>query len=158
MKPLIQKIVILIFVSFHAGVLTAQDCTDYHIENCRWADRTFLYSRQSKSALFTPGMKSNFSIVVYSGEEYYISVSGHRKLGDIHVRLKDDDENNTVLYDNANFKYEDFFYFKNALTKKLIIEVSVKENEKYKNEKFCIGVLIEFRSDKTIESTGELGF
>lgn len=158
MKPTIQKILFLIFMSLFPAIIFAQDCTDYHIENCRWADRTFLYSRQSRSALFTPGMKSDFNIVVYGGEEYYISVSGHRKLGDIRVRLKEDNEKNTVLYDNADFKYEEYFYFKNALTKKLIIEVSVLENKKYKNEKFCIGVLIEFRNNKSVESAGELGF
>ncbi len=158
MKSIVHKILLLLIISSFQEVSFAQDCTDYHVENCRWADRTFLYSRQSRSALFTPRMKSNFSIVVYGGEEYYISVSGHRKLGDIRVRLKEDDEKQTILYDNANFKYEKYFYFKNALTKKLIIEVSVPENEKYKNEKFCVGVLIEFRRNKAEESSNQLGF
>src|SRR6056297_1034673 len=128
MKYLIHITSVLFFISFFYEISKAQNCADYHVENCRWADRTYLYSRQSRSALFTPGMKSVFNIIVYGGEEYYISVSAHRKLGDIRVQLKENNEKQTILYDNADFKYEDYFYFKNAITKKMIVEVSVPEN------------------------------
>ncbi|SRR6056297_1070998 len=137
----------------------SQNCTNYHIDNCRWADRTFLYSRQSRSALFKPGMTSKFKIVVYGGEEYYISIDGHRKLGDIRLRILEENEKKTVLYDNAEFKYEKFFYFKNSLTKDLTIEVSTKENEKHKNKEFCVGVLIEFRDTGSSEDKNKkVGF
>ncbi len=125
----------------------AQNCEKYHIENCRWADRSFFYSRQSRSAVFTPGMTSKFSIVVYGGEEYYISISGHRKLGDIRLRILESQEDEAVLYDNADYKYEEFFFFKIKRTRKLILEITTEETDgnKEKNKKYCLGVLIEFR-------------
>jgi hypothetical protein len=98
-------------------------------------------------------MKSEFSIVVYGGEEYYISVDGHRKLGDIGVKIYEDDKNRTQLYSNAEFNYEQFFYFKISRTRKLIIEISTqKSKSKGKSDKkYCLGVLIEFRDKKSLE-------
>ena len=139
----------------------SQNCTNYHIENCRWADRTFLYSRQSKSALFKKGMSSEFSIVVYGGEEYYISVDGHRKLGDIRLQIFEDDDQKTQLYDNAEFKYEKFFFFKVSRTRKLIIKISTEEakDNKKPDQKYCVGVLIEFRDTGPSEEAEEdVGF
>ena len=83
---------------FFAGVSYSQNCNNYHINNCRWADISFLYSRQSKSAVFTPGMRSEFMIVVYGGEEYYMSVDSHRKLGDIRLRVYEDNKSKKPLY------------------------------------------------------------
>lgn len=150
-------LILLLFPVFLYG----QNCNNYHISHCRWADRTFIYSRQSRSALFTPGMKSEFSIVVYGGEEYYISVDGHRKLGDIGVKIYEDDKNRTRLYSNAEFNYEQFFYFKISRTRKLIIEISTEEPESGQStdEKYCLGVLIEFRDTKPSEERPEdVGF
>jgi len=137
------------------GNVSAQSCLQYHVENCRWADRTYLYSRQSRSAGFTPGMTSEFKIVVYAGEEYYIAIEGHRKLGDIQMRLKEDDEIKTILYDNADFKYEKYFYFKNSSSKNLIVEITTPpaDNSDEKDKAYCVGVLIQFR--KNIEEAKE---
>ena len=154
------KYLIISLLLFVPLFLNGQNCTNYHIDHCRWADRTFLYSRQSRSAIFTEGMTSSFSIVVYGGEEYYISVDGHRKLGDIRLRIFEDDEQKTMLYDNAEFRYEQFFYFKISRTRKLIIEVSSEEpkSEKTKDDKYCLGVLLEFRDTGKPEEKQDVGF
>ena len=155
------KYLIFILLFFLPIFAFSQNCTNYHIDHCRWADRTFLYSRQSKSALFKKGMSSEFSIVVYGGEEYYISVDGHRKLGDIRLQIFEDDAQKTQLYDNSEFKYEKYFFFKVSRTRKLIVEVSTREPEKDKNpdEKYCVGVLIEFRdTGSPDEAEEDIGF
>lgn len=156
-KPLHIGILGFFLMFMSIGGAYAQNCLQYHVENCRWADRTYLYSRQSRSAGFKPGMSSEFKIVVYAGEEYYISISGHRKLGDIQMRLKEDDELKTILYDNADFKFETYFYFKNSTSRNLIIEISTPlPDDPDENEKvYCLGVLIEFR--KNIENLDEDG-
>lgn len=121
----------------------SQDCFEYHIENCRWApENEFQMSRQSRSSEFAPGEKIEFSIVVYEGEEYYISVNGHRKLGDIRLRIYEDDEERYLLYDNKEYRYEKFFYFKVTNTRNLILEISSEENKD--DKKYCLGVLIEY--------------
>lgn len=141
---------ILLLLFFSALSVNGQNCTHYHIENCRWAGRSFFYSRQSRSASFLPGMTSTFRIVVYGGEEYYISVDGHRKLGDLRLRIYDDSSDEKPLYDNARFKYEEYFYFQNSRTRDLLLEVTSENpkvpEEERSGEKYCLGVLIEFKS------------
>jgi hypothetical protein len=104
-------------------------------------------------------MRSEFSIIVYGGEEYYISVDGHRKLGDIRLRVFEKDDKNALLYDNSEFNYEEFFYFKNSETRNLIVEVKAEEAEDPEEaaEKYCLGVLIEFR-DINKSQKDSLGF
>jgi len=145
-----MKVLLAIVFSISAFLTYGQNCPEYHIDNCRWADESFLYSRQSKSALFTPGMTSEFVITVYGGEEYYVSIKGERKLGKIRIRVKEDNELKTVLYNNAHYDYEDYFYFKNENTRNLIFEVSSEAPKKFSTstERYCLGVLIEFRSYK----------
>jgi hypothetical protein len=144
----LYKSILLFLLSSFAFQANGQSCANYHIENCRWADQSFFYSRQSRSALFIHGTTSKFKIIVYSGEEYYVSVAGHRKLGNIQVKLYVDNDEKEVLYDNSNFDYEEFFYFKNEKTRKLIVEITTEETDDKKDakDKYCIGVLLEFRS------------
>jgi hypothetical protein len=151
------KFVFVVFFLSFSFMAIGQDCVNFHSENCRWADNTFLYSRQSKSALFTPGMSSEFVITIYE-EEYYIAVAGDKKLGKIRIRVKEDNAEKTLLYDNSNYKYEAFFYFKNEQTKNLIIEVSSMARKKFdsSSERNCIGVLIEFRNENNTKK--EVGF
>jgi hypothetical protein len=102
-------------------------------------------------------MTSEFSITVYGGEEYYVSVKGDRQLGDIRIRVKEDDKYKTLLYDNAEYEYEDFFFFKNEVTRNLILQISSEAKGKFSNssDRYCLGVLIEFRAYKKEEpSTG----
>jgi hypothetical protein len=106
-------------------------------------------------------MKSKFSIVVYGGEEYYISVDGHRKLGDIRLRILESGDEEAVLYDNVDYKYEDFFYFKIERTRKLIVEISAEkpDDPEEAEKKYCLGVLIEFRDpDLSGEEGKSVGF
>ncbi|MBI9053095.1 MAG: hypothetical protein JEY96_04725 [Bacteroidales bacterium] len=151
------KIVFLISFTLFSFVALSQNCVNYHSEECRWADDSFLYSRQSKSAMFTPGMSSEFVITVYD-EEYYISIKGEKVLGKIRIRVREDNPEKTVLYDNSKFKYEDFFYFKNENTRNLIIEVSSEAKKKFSSsaDRHCLGVLIEFRNENNTK--GDTGF
>lgn len=151
------KLFFTIIFSISSIVVYGQNCSDYHVDNCRWTDDSFLFSRQSRSALFTQGMSSEFAITVYGGEEYYVSVKGEKNLGKIKIRVKEDNQKKNVLYDNSKYKYEDFFYFKNENTRNLIIEVSSQAEKKFSNstDRYCLGVLIEFRSYETKKtSTG----
>jgi hypothetical protein len=105
-------------------------------------------------------MKSEFRIVVYKGEEYYISVDGHRKLNDIRLKIYDNNENKTLLYDNEDFNYETYFFFKNTHTRDLIVELSTTEasDPEEARNKYCVGVLIEFRNVDESPGRSEVGF
>lgn len=142
-------LILSLLLSAFPVISFSQDCFEYHIEHCRWApENEFQMSRQSRSAELEPGENIEFSIVVYENEEYYISVNGHRKLGDIRLRIYEDDEERYLLYDNKEYRYEKFFYFKATNTRNLILEISSEED---KDEiKYCLGVLIEYIENPSV--------
>jgi hypothetical protein len=124
----------------------AQDCTGYHQFHCLYGDYTFFYSRQSKSTLFKRGQTSEFKIIAYGEEDYYISVCAHRKFGDLRFRIIEDNEDSTLIYDNAEHEYKSDIIFTNKSTRNLIIEISVPPgNEREMNERRCVGLVVEFR-------------
>lgn len=144
----------LIIVPFTLAYM--QDCTDYHQFHCQYADYTFFYSRQSKSALFKRGQSSELKIIAYGGEDYYVAVCAHRKFGDIHFRIMEDSQDSTLIYDNADDEYSESIVFSNEVTRNIIIEVEVPEGSgKNYTERRCVGVVIQFRktgSGSDIES------
>ncbi len=139
-------VIIVSFLFFIPFTTIAQDCTDYHQYHCLYADYTFFYSKQSKSALFKQGQSSEIKIIAYSGEDYYIAVCAHRKFGDIRFRILEDNPARKVIYDNAQDNYSESIIFSNDNTRNLIIEVSVPEGESSSSsERRCVGVVIQFR-------------
>jgi hypothetical protein len=143
-----KSIQIILFASlvFLSDFSFAQDCTDYHQYHCIYADYTFFYSRQSKSALFRRGQTSELKIVAYSGEDYYVSVCAHRKFGNLRLKILEDNANKTLIYDNADNDYNESIIFSNEVTRNLIIQVSVPEADvKDINDRRCVGVVIQFR-------------
>ena len=141
-----QYILFTLFSLIAPVFLSAQDCTDYHQYHCLYADYTFFYSKQSKSALFRPGQVSELKVIAYSDEDYYISVCAHRKFGDVHFRIIEDNVGRNVIYDNATDNYSESITFTNEVTRNLIIEVSVPEgDDKTSGDRRCVGVVIQFR-------------
>jgi hypothetical protein len=143
-----KKIILILFTTilFIPATIFSQDCTDYHQYHCIYADYTFFYSRQSKSALFKPGQSSELKIIAYTGEDYYIAVCAHRKFGNVRFRLLEDNDNRKVIYDNATDNYAQSLTFSNEVTRNMILEVSVPEgDEKDSNDRRCVGVVLEFR-------------
>jgi len=144
MKKPFQLLLILLLM-FIPVLTYAQDCTDYHQYHCLYADYSFFYSKQSKSSLFKPGQVSELKVVAYGGEDYYVAVCAHRKFGDVHFRIIEDNSARKVIYDNATDNYSESIIFSNDMTRNLIIEVSVPENDAGSNERRCVGVVIQFR-------------
>ena len=145
MKNTIQ-IILFITLILSPFLSFGQDCTDYHQYHCLYADYTFFYSRQSKSALFRQGQTSELKIVAYSGEDYYIAVCAHRKFGDIQFRILEDNADKTVIYDNADDEFSESLTFSNEVTRNLIIQVTVPDTDvKGSNDRRCVGVVIQFR-------------
>ena len=141
-----KKIIISLLVLINSVVyLSAQDCTGYHQYHCVYADYTFFYSRQSKSTLFQRGQTSELNMVAYGGEDYYVGVCAHRKFGDIHFKIMEDNEQRTLIYDNTKDEFASSVIFSNENTRNLIIEVSVPEGKGSDKDRRCVGVIIQFR-------------
>ncbi len=141
---------IILILGFILGItftIFSQDCSGYHQYHCNYADYTYFYSRQSNSALFTKGETSEMKFITYAGEEYYINVCAHRKFGDIHYKIYEDNPSRTLIYDNAGDNYSPTVVFENEVTRSMIIEITVPE-EKGNFERRCVGVLIQFKKEK----------
>lgn len=151
MKNLFFTILLILFISIPFDT-AAQDCTDYHQYHCIYADYTFFYSRQSKSALFRKGQSSEIKVVAYGGDDYYVSVCAHRKFGNIQFRILEDNEKRNLIYDNSKDNYSESIIFSNTITRNIIIEVTVPEGDgRNLSDRRCVGVVIEFRKTKSSE-------
>jgi len=166
MRPLFIKNLLIIFTLsflFFTSTVFSQDCTDYHEFTCIFADWTYFYSRQSKSALFQRGQTSQLKFISYGGEDYYISVCTHRKFSPIRFKVFEDNEKKDLLYDNISEDFINTVSFANNRTRKLIIEIVISESEPNDdpNERKCVGVLIQFKKSEAIEediNSGGTGF
>lgn len=160
-----MKYKILLLISalfFTASVSFSQDCTDYHQFHCPYADYTFYYSRQSKSALFERGQISELRIVAYGEEEYYVAVCANRKWKNTRFRILEDNIERNELYDNAKNEYAESITFENENTRNIIIEVITPEPEKSSDvgEMRCVGVVVMFRQmdHEEQDPDGSIGF
>jgi hypothetical protein len=126
----------------------AQDCTEFHQFQCTYADYTYFYSQQSKSMLMAHGETKELNIIVYAGEEYYVTVCAHEKLGRVNFRILEDNPSRTVIYDNSMDNFSPSIIFANERTRKLIIQVIVPPGKSNDKEKRCLGVLLEFKKTK----------
>lgn len=143
-----KKILSILFsFSLFALSLSAQDCFFYHEYECKYPNSSYYYSGQSRGALFAYGMTSQFNVVTFGKEEYHISICHQFKLKNVRLRLLEDNESKTVIYDNAEHKYQTEMIFSNNVARKIIIEISVPEDPtgKDKTNVYCLGVLIHFK-------------
>lgn len=140
-------------------VVQAQDCYYFHEYQCKFPDNTYYLNGQSRSALFTYGMTSQFKMVTFGGEDYHISICYQFKIKNVRFRLIEDNEDKTVLFDNAENKYTTEVSFSNNVARRIIIEISVPDEPTAKDRRTpqCVGVLIHSR--KTFqEPKNKLGF
>ncbi len=148
MKYILSQIFLIITVLYSF----TQDCTEYHQFHCLYADNSFVYSSHSKSELYSRGQTSEIKLEIYEGEDYYVSVCANRKFGDIRFKIMEDNDDSTLIYDNADNDYDDSVIFTNDVTRNIIIEVSVPGGtDKGKTERRCVGIVIESRKTQPPE-------
>ncbi len=158
MKITIKYLTGLILFLFIFLRSEGQDCFYYHEYFCKFPNSSYFYSGQSRSALFAPGMISEFKLVTFGGEDYNISICFERKFKNVRFRLIEDDPAKSVLYDNKENNYQTVMNFTNNVARKLIIEISVPEEENAKKDDLhCVGVLIHFRKTYQ-EPANKIGF
>ena len=88
--------------------------------------------------------KVNLNLTLFGNRAYFISAKGNSKLGKIHFRVIEANENKTVLYDNAADSYTLHKIFEISSTLNVIVEVSAPT---YKTERKseCSAVLVAYQ-------------
>src|SRR5690606_4866660 len=100
-KPYIKIFILTVIgILFSLQGTTAQSCRGYE-KRCDSAPKHFEASSLSRSITMRKARKTVINQTFYGNREYFISVCGKKRLGNIHFRLIADDESQTVLYDNA---------------------------------------------------------
>lgn len=109
----------------------------------------FGVSQQSKSTMMRPGEKTRYSIVVYKGFKYRVSLRSSKSIEGVCFRILSNNSTHDVLFDSSTLpidNQEKIIDISNSCN--LIIEVVFPKQElgtKYKkNKDECIGVLIEY--------------
>lgn len=148
-----KKIVLLLVgIVIWLGAVSQTDCYNYLEESCGYyGGWDYVVNSQSRSATFHKGQKSSFNIIVYKGLDYHVSVCGDKNLGEIRLKIIEDNTKKSILYDNFAENYHSEVIFSVENTRKLKIEVSTSGDVKEDDDTYCIGVLIEHRK---IQPTG----
>jgi hypothetical protein len=104
-------------------------------------------------------MTSQFKLVTFGNEDYHISICYERKFKNVRMRVLEDNEDKTPIYDNAEHNYEQTMTFSNNVARRLILEISVPDNPENKEnqELHCVGVLVHFRKTYD-EPKNKIGF
>ncbi len=159
MKIKTKYLICLLVLIFQTFIFEAQDCFYYHEYFCKFPNTSYFYSGQSRSALFTYGMTSEFKLVTFGGEDYYVSICYERKFKNVRMRILEDNDEKTVIYDNKDFSYQTTMTFSNNVARKLIVEISIPEDatKKEGQDMHCVGVLIHFRKTYQ-EPQNKIGF
>lgn len=100
-----------------------QNCKGFQ-KRCSSPPKNFKSSSLSRSVTMRKMRKIVVNQIFYGDRTYHISVCGKNKLGKIHYRLIADDEQRSILYDNAidNFKPDNVFEIQSTM--KVIIELT----------------------------------
>ena len=135
------KTVIIVLLAAFANILSAQNCTDFHLKSCPIPDFTYYYDQQSGSFTLRDGETAELRVIVFEKTDYYISLCAQKKHKNIRLKILEDNLEKKLIYDNSLDSYIDSVKFSNDITKKLILEVTVT-NDRPEVKERCVGILV----------------
>lgn len=135
----------LVFLFIGSTNIHGQNCKGYE-KKCNSAPSGFKSSSLSRSISMRKMRKVLINQVLYGDRTYYLSVCGKNKLGKIHFRVLADDEQRSVLYDNAidNFKTNKLFEIQTTM--KVIIEITAPHYFDDRGSE-CAGISVAYRKN-----------
>ncbi len=137
----------LFTILFEKPILAQNKCKGYHLSKCQ-SNSQFHYSGYSKSAEFYRGTTSRFKILALANLDYHFVLCYKKEAGNVQFKIMEDNEAKTLLYDNFTDNFSQDIVITTVFAKPLIVEVTLSGDAsqiKHNSEKFCIGLLIEYR-------------
>jgi len=126
----------------------AQDCgKSKAYRQCEYPDDSRFENKFNWSKSFRKGQTKQYVLTFMKGRQYYVSVCSKDYKKDIYIKLREDNEKQDILYDNAINELSKKLELKMDQTKKLIIEVSVPPGNINESKKryFCVGLRMFYR-------------
>jgi hypothetical protein len=137
-------VTILLFCFVGAPSAAAQTCKDFE-NKCQSAPKGFKKSSLSRAFSMRKMKKIKLNTTLLGGNQYFISVCGKAKLGNMHIRIITDDNFKSVLYDNAADDFAANKQFEVEETTKISIEISAPQFFT-ESESECAGIYIAYKS------------
>ncbi len=142
------KTCFLVVAIFLSSNLFAQDCANSKaFKQCAYPDDSSFEHKFSWSKSFRKGQTKQYVLTFMKGRQYYVSVCSIDYKKDIHIKLREDNEKQEVLYDNAINELSKVLELQVDETKKMIIEISVPPGNinEAKIKYFCIGMRMYYK-------------
>ncbi|MCU4162777.1 hypothetical protein [Carboxylicivirga caseinilyticus] len=134
------QLLIIILISCNT---TAQNCREFE-KKCPSPPKEYKISSLSKSFSLRKKQTIYVKLTLYADRIYFLSVDGKKALGNIHLRIFENDEERKILYDNAINNFQKTKSISVQSTINLVIEVSAPS---YFNDRVreCSGLLVAYK-------------
>jgi len=142
MKGIIYSFITLCM--FFSQDLQSQNCQNYE-KKCPSPPKDFKVSSLSKSFSLRKKQIIRIKLTLYGGRMYFFSVEGKKILGDIHLRVYENNEERKILYDNAVNGFKKTKMLNVESTVNLIIEISAPSYFKDRIRE-CSGFLVAYKN------------
>jgi hypothetical protein len=124
--------------------LFAQDCSKSKVsKQCDPPKDSRFENIQNLSKSFKKGQTKQYILTFIKGKTYYISICS-KEVSDIHIKLREANDTQDVLYDNAIDELRGILDITNKETKKLIVEISLPHHKMGESSSavVCVGMRI----------------
>lgn len=122
------KLLILCFAILGLYQTGSAQCRSFAKKNCLPSMAPYLTGPSFNSAQLNPGDQAELKLTFNANQAYRLMVCSQSVLGQVEFKILD--ENNTVLYDNANDNFTQIYDFSVAGTQNLTISISVPKSDK----------------------------
>ncbi len=137
----------LLMSVFPASTLYGQRCSEKDVyRKCESPDDSYESSGRSRSITMYPGKIKQVVFTVYENREYFLSLCADKKVKNLQMRIRETNENQDILYDNAAYEFEGTLTMTIESTKKLMIEIILPPEAvpSKRRQTMCVGLLVEY--------------
>ncbi len=142
---------LFVFHLFFVGLTKAQTCKEV-FSFCDVDDSFFSKRSLARSYKIQPNQKLQLIHLFYGGTGYQINVCKDEELGDFEVKIIDF-KNRTVLWDNSEDNYDSSISISFGATQRIIVEITPKNPENFKELSKCVGVIINYHREEELKDT-----
>ncbi|GAF02219.1 hypothetical protein [Saccharicrinis fermentans] len=137
----------------------AQSCADV-LKLCPPVDELYNKKAMARTYKMNPTQKLKIIHVFYGSTAYHINICKYDSLGDFRLKVLDY-ENGNVFWDNGDDNFTDEINISFGSTKRVILEITAENPEKFHEQRSCIGLVINYhreeRKDEIPEPSNPIG-
>jgi hypothetical protein len=135
-----KKLFIILFAAMQASMAFGQ-CRSFVKNNCGDAMQGFIPGESFNAVKLFPGDVAEVDMTFFSDVDYRLLVCSHEILGDVQFQLVD--QNDELIYDNADREFSEYFDFRLEGTRTLGLRITVPQQDDTSiNPQGCVAILL----------------